>query len=204
MHNPRKLWWGIVLIVLGVLLLLDNMNGLDIGYFFHRYWPLLLVIWGISILLRNRSGPQTPTNASQPPVSEHIFGDRNEDSSSEVLNYSNVFGDIFIRSTSQLLRGGTVSTVFGETEIDLRSAALVAGESTLNVSGVFGKVLILLSGNVAYSISASATFGKVQINAQRNEGFSSSLSYETPQYSTSPARLRIRATQVFGEVIVRS
>jgi len=34
--------WGIVLIVIGFLLLLD----LDIWYFIARLWPVILIIWG--------------------------------------------------------------------------------------------------------------------------------------------------------------
>lgn len=46
------LFWGILLIVGGLLLLLDRMNLLLIDFEgVWRLWPLILVLWGISILV---------------------------------------------------------------------------------------------------------------------------------------------------------
>ncbi|MDD4335327.1 MAG: cell wall-active antibiotics response protein [Desulfotomaculaceae bacterium] len=44
---------GIAIIALGVVLLLNNFNIIDVsaGYLISTYWPLLLVLWGIDLLL---------------------------------------------------------------------------------------------------------------------------------------------------------
>lgn len=44
---------GIAVIALGVVLLLNNFNIIDVsvGYLFTTYWPLLLVLWGVDLLL---------------------------------------------------------------------------------------------------------------------------------------------------------
>ena len=44
-----KVFWGLVLILIGVLILLDNL-----GYLTHdiiRFWPVLVIIWGIKKLV---------------------------------------------------------------------------------------------------------------------------------------------------------
>jgi hypothetical protein len=44
-----KVFWGLVLILVGVLILLDNL-----GYLRHeiiRFWPVLVIIWGIKKLV---------------------------------------------------------------------------------------------------------------------------------------------------------
>lgn len=44
-----KVFWGLVLILIGVLILLDNL-----GYLSHdiiRFWPVLVIIWGIKKLV---------------------------------------------------------------------------------------------------------------------------------------------------------
>lgn len=44
----RKIFWGLVLILAGVLILLENL-----GYLRHdiiRFWPVLVIIWGIKKL----------------------------------------------------------------------------------------------------------------------------------------------------------
>jgi hypothetical protein len=47
----RNIFWGIILILLGVLFTLDNMNMIDFAWYnLWRLWPVVLVLWGISIL----------------------------------------------------------------------------------------------------------------------------------------------------------
>ena len=47
----RNIFWGIILIVLGLLFTLDNLNLLDFDWYnMWRLWPVVLVLWGISIL----------------------------------------------------------------------------------------------------------------------------------------------------------
>lgn len=44
-----KIFWGLVLILAGVLILLENL-----GYLRHdiiRFWPVLVIIWGIKKLV---------------------------------------------------------------------------------------------------------------------------------------------------------
>lgn len=55
--NSRKtqgrIFWGLLLIVLGVLFLFDQMGRLDFGDLVGRYWPVVFILIGISILLSN-------------------------------------------------------------------------------------------------------------------------------------------------------
>ncbi len=44
------LFWPTVLIILGVILLLQNLGLIPADIW--KYWPILLVLWGINILLR--------------------------------------------------------------------------------------------------------------------------------------------------------
>lgn len=38
--------WGIILIVIGLLFILNNMD-IDIWHFLARFWPVALIVWGI-------------------------------------------------------------------------------------------------------------------------------------------------------------
>ena len=51
--NQGRIFWGLLLILLGVLFLLDQMGRLDFGDLVGRYWPVLFILIGISILLSN-------------------------------------------------------------------------------------------------------------------------------------------------------
>lgn len=48
-----RIFWGLLLIVLGVLFLLDQMHRLDFGDLIGHYWPVVFILIGISILLSN-------------------------------------------------------------------------------------------------------------------------------------------------------
>jgi hypothetical protein len=49
-RGTRGLVFGIIIVVVGVTLLLDQMNLIDANRIF-RFWPLLLIAWGVSTLL---------------------------------------------------------------------------------------------------------------------------------------------------------
>jgi len=49
-HNKgSKIFWGIVLVLMGTLILLHNLGYL--GYDIIRFWPVLVIIWGIKKLI---------------------------------------------------------------------------------------------------------------------------------------------------------
>ncbi|MFX4262705.1 LiaF domain-containing protein [Pelotomaculum propionicicum] len=56
---------GVAVIALGVILLLNNFNIIDVsvGYLFATYWPLLLVFWGLDLLIPAESGNRRNSGA---------------------------------------------------------------------------------------------------------------------------------------------
>lgn len=47
----RNIFWGMILILIGLLFTLDNLNLLDFNWYsLWRLWPVVLVLWGVSIL----------------------------------------------------------------------------------------------------------------------------------------------------------
>jgi len=46
-HASGRIFWGLVLILLGVLFLLDQMGRVDFGDLISRWWPLILVAAGL-------------------------------------------------------------------------------------------------------------------------------------------------------------
>lgn len=46
-HSSGRIFWGFVLILLGVLFLLDQMGRADFGDLIGRWWPLILVAAGL-------------------------------------------------------------------------------------------------------------------------------------------------------------
>jgi predicted membrane protein len=52
-RNHGRIFWGLILIVVGILFLLDQMGQLDIGYIFSRYWPAIFILIGLSMIIAN-------------------------------------------------------------------------------------------------------------------------------------------------------
>ena len=46
-HSSGRIFWGLVLILLGVLFLLDQMGRVDFGDLISQWWPLILVAAGL-------------------------------------------------------------------------------------------------------------------------------------------------------------
>ena len=206
MQRNHNLWWGVTLIVIGVLFLLQNMDMLNVGQVVREYWPALLILWGLSILLsRSRVSMASSGGDSPPPLAtagevSDVFNDRNDMPQTDQIVYSVVFGDLSLRPSSANFKGGTVSTVFGDTAIDLTSATIAEGENKLKLSGVFGDVRIMLAPSMAYAISAKSTFGAIQAAGQKRDGFSSTLALQSPEYSSASRRLFLDVSQVFGDI----
>lgn len=60
--NPRRLFWGGILLLLGVLLLLENLGLLPFSAW-ALFWPLALILFGAWLLLRPR--PRHATQARE-------------------------------------------------------------------------------------------------------------------------------------------
>jgi predicted membrane protein len=52
-HHQGGIFWGLMLVVFGVLFLLDRLGGLDFGTLIGTYWPVIIIILGLSILVGN-------------------------------------------------------------------------------------------------------------------------------------------------------
>ena len=192
----RNFYWGFILILFGFLLLLDNLGAIDFKEFISDYWPLLLILWGVSILARRQPRPAGAAGAGvpSPELSSQI--------DSELVHQSSVFGNIDVKVTSQQFKGGSISTVFGESFIDLSSAKFAEGEHELRVHGVFGDSRIILPPDAAAAVSASSVLGELVIFGQRKGGFSSEIQHMTPNYAQVTNRMKISITRVFGSINV--
>jgi predicted membrane protein len=186
-ESSRRPWWGIALLILGGALLLDSAGAIDLGDLIEVLWPLLLIAWGVKIV-RDGSRRRDRSTPSEP-------GDH--------LDVARVFGDVRMAARSPAFTGGSVSTTFGDLEIDLSAITLAEGEHVLRLSGVFGDTRLTLPAALAVSVSARTTFGDVEAAGQRREGVSPSIHHESPGYESASRRLRVVASEVFGDVIVR-
>lgn len=199
MKRSGTLWFGMLLVALGVLMLLDNMDVLDFSDVLHTYWPALLVLWGLSVLWRRPSRERISVGSTLGEVgnaSAAVY----PPTDSTRLSVSTVFGDYTVAVQSKSFTGGSVSTTFGDIVIDLLSAQLAEGEQSLRIDGIFGDTDVRLPRDIAIAVHANTTFGDIQVHDQHKEGISSSLDYTSPGFETAARRLRITVSRTFGDV----
>jgi len=66
-----SLVWGIILIVLGVIFLLEQL-GIDVWDDFWRFWPVILIIWGANKLYLGLKERSERSNAPAPDKGHEI------------------------------------------------------------------------------------------------------------------------------------
>jgi len=192
----RNLFWGVALVTIGILILLDNLGVADFGDMVGTYWPLLVILWGVSILAGRR------TKATPPPQHADATHSTTTTTESELLHESNIFGNVSANVTSQNFKGGSLSTIFGDCNLDLTGASIAEGEHEIRIHGVFGNSLVSLPKDAAASISTSVIFGDMTILGVKRGGISSELQTVTPAYDSSTKRMKIFITKVFGNIRV--
>lgn len=61
MIRADKLFWGLLLILIGSLFMLENLGFLHFSFAgIWRFWPVLLIYWGFSALLKPKDGSINP------------------------------------------------------------------------------------------------------------------------------------------------
>ena len=176
------LYWGLLLIVLGLLFLLNNVDVLDIGDFFSRFWPLILVLIGLKL----------------------IFGQRSQSSlsqSGDVL-HSNTFGDVKVNMEDRAFQSGQIRTIFGDVSVDA-SRVKVTGEQSLMLNTVFGDIRLRPPAGTAIRVSAHNLGGEIEVFDLKREGLNQSVTYSSKNYQSAVNKLNVTCQLTFGDIEVR-
>lgn len=190
--NTRILW-GIIIIIIGLLLLLNNMEAIDLGDFISDYWPLILIIAGLYLIFRRKTHYKTERG---------IAGDKDIVCESSEAFYSNVFGDVDVSIVTEDFQTGKINNVFGDMEIDLDKINITSGEKKLDIGGVFGDIKVSTPKNVPFLIRANIVAGDIKIMGEKRGGFSIEKTYKSEGYDSATNRLNVHISHVFGDIKV--
>lgn len=216
--NWARAFFGIIIVAVGSLLLMDNLDVLDAGEIMGDWWPaaiiaggalafianprhwvvpLILVGGGALVLLRT-TGVIGTVDVLLPAILIILgllvlFGrglGTQSGTTEDRVNTFNLFSGSEIASNSTSFRGGRIGAIFGGAEVDLRHATL-APDAELDVFAAFGGIEITVPEGWRVEINGFPLFG----------GFENATAKE-PLPDGAP-RLRIDATVLFGGVEVR-
>ena len=215
--NWARAFFGIVIVSVGAILLLGNLDMVDAGKIFRQWWPVVIVVGGILALAANprhwlvpvililgggavllRTTGVVDTVGVLLPVGLIVIGllvvfgrlGSNTTTSDSLINSFNLFSGSSLTSDSKHFEGGRIGAIFGGAEVDLRNAVL-APDAALDVFTAFGGVEISVPRGWRVDIRGFPIFGGYE-NATGKDG----LAPDAPS-------LRIDATMLFGGLEVK-
>lgn len=216
--NWARAFFGIVIVAVGALLLLSNLEIVDAGEVFSQWWPAVIVVGGVLAFAANprhwvvpiilvlgggavllRTTGVVDTISVLLPVGLIVIGlllifgkglGSKTMTSDAVINSFNLFSGSNLASDSDRFEGGRVGAIFGGAELDLSHASLVPG-AALDVFAAFGGVEITVPRGWRVDIRGFPIFGGYE-----NVTSKDALSHEAPL-------LRIDATLMFAGLEVK-
>lgn len=185
-------WWPLVFVAIGVGLAIEQRRlgagplifagiGLllltattDVVALDARIvWPVVLIAVGGWLLIRPGG-----------------TGSKDEELDESRISVTAVFEDRAVRSAAITLEGASLTSVFGDVDLDLRDAE--AGEDmTIDVTVIFGDVDVTVPADWRVVVAASSLFADIE--------------HRPPQQPADPDAplLRVRGFSVFGDVKIR-
>jgi predicted membrane protein len=154
-------WWPLILIFIGAVQLIGRsapligaailvvvgliFQGLNLGIFPGNTWALvwsaLLIVAGLWLLFAR--GFHAPEDAS----------------SEDMVQVFAIFGASNPRNQSKAFQGGTVTTFFAGSDVDLRDAKLAPGGARLEVTTAFGGAKIIVPEDWRVEVTGLPIFG---------------------------------------------
>lgn len=197
--------WKTLLIAIGLILIVNSEHR-NIGYiligagflfwvpsFFeynvrlHQvFWPFVLIAIGVIIISR-RNKHDSLVKGIRPHMGE------DGSFQTDYIDDVSIFGGGVKRFSSQNLKGGNITAIFGGSEIDLTSAQLSAEGTVVDMFTMFGGTKLIVPGSWQVKSEATSLFG----------GFTDKRHIK-PDQAISDKVLLIKGIVLFGGVEIKS
>lgn len=137
---------GFLFLFVGILFLINQWFEMNL---FDYIWPLIFIFVGLIIIFTRERAKNTVYN---------------EDS----LNTFVLLSGAEIKSQSQHFQGGSVTTILGGAEIDLRDAVF-AEDTRIDLTSVLGGISIMVPENVHVELSGFPILGGWEDNTRKSD-----------------------------------
>lgn len=159
---------SLVFLIIGVLLLLSCNEIIDFDVVWKLILPMIIIGIGLSLIFKSDSLKKAP---------EICGGDSTAAFSGQKIKVDDEF------------TGKSLNAIFGGIELDLREAKF-KGDTTINVTSVFGGVDIFVPDNVLIKIKSTSVFGGVDNKVNNDK-------------TNKKYTIYVNATCVFGGVEIK-
>ena len=173
--NFRKIGGGLILIIIGGIFMLNNLDFLEFSVW-KVIWPVLIIGVGLWILFQpglRRSSKKIP------------------EVSADDINSSSMFSSHKKDIDSKNFRGGRASVTFGELKLDFSAARLAGGQATVDLSVLFGSIMVYVPRDWRVVVDDRGFLGSVEVKR------------EVVSEESANSTLYVKAGAVFGEIQIR-
>ena len=186
---------GLILLLLGLLFLLKNINVVDvkISEIIRTYWPLVLIVIGIEAIRISRKYRRIFQWGKEEVEPEMEGGE---------IGISRKFGSYDFDFKGKELGSGKIELVLGEASFDIRDAIIPEGHNILKILSKMASVKIKANKEQPLMIKAKVLMGEVKIFENRQSGFVPEVEYKSDTFETSPSQLTLLIKHSMGEVVV--
>ena len=225
--DKSKSLFGIMIIAVGIILLLNNLGIIeDINLF--AYWPVLLIVWGLQSLWTGSKNPAAQGISVFIIILGFIFLANNLQWTE--INVGRVFdlffplliifigASIFLgrsftgkanwaimgavergKTSSWQLESGSYAALLGGIELDLRHAVIPAGETVLDLTAFMGGIEIRVPAELPVIADGFALLGGVDFFGKGSGGIFGSTRTEQ-EIGAGGQVLRVQARAVMGAI----
>ncbi len=216
--RSQRMWIGVILIIIGAMILFDNLDLIEFGDIIGNWWPLVVIIVGIFklnepnknsaiflliagfvLLMMTLDIIEFHDILQFWPVALILIGlsllfksrsSRRNEITEDDFSLSAIFGEIDHEIVSNNLQGGEVTVIFGEAEIDMSGVTVSEKGATLELSAIFGEITIRVPKDVRVLVMGSPFLGGIENRTSSNVA------------DTQPA-IRCHCSAILGSVEIK-
>ncbi len=221
---------GIVIVVIGIILLLNNLGTTNISIWL--YWPALLIIWGLSSAVTGSRNLGAITLSLLVAMLGVILLGRNlgwfiVDLSVVfkffwplliiVIGLSIFFGPSLPGKTNLAIMGGvergknetwhltagSYLAFMGGVELDLRQAVIPEGETILDLTAIMGGVNVKVPSDLPIICDGFAILGGVTLLGKSGGGIIGSVRAEQATSEHNARLVRIQSRAIMGGIDIK-
>jgi predicted membrane protein len=153
--SPNNRTLGIVLMLVGGFFLIPKFFPF-IHFRFSLIWPILIIALGIYIIIKSRSRFSSKTASSPDEISK------------DTINDIAIFGGGTKVINSNNFKGGSITSIFGGSEIDLTGCKLAEGYVVIDVLALFGGSEIIVPRDWNVKVSVTSILGGFSNKSRRD------------------------------------
>jgi predicted membrane protein len=230
--SKGRLLTGILIIALGVILLLNNFDvmNIDVADIIRKIWPLLLVLVGLNIVINQRDITGIMIGGIVSLLGIALLG-RNFGLITFDMSYIGkalwpliiiligisilgkshrnsrgnlaIMGAVDKTKTEWELVSGDYSAIMGGVELDLRKAQFKEREVTLNLTAIMGGINITIPEDLAVTCQGTAVLGGVEMLGKGSGGIIGTISSAVGDPNTASYVLYLNCICIMGGIEIK-